>query len=554
MKFARVDKHLIDIYLNSTNEGVFLLDNNKKITYCNSRYLEITGYLESDIVGNTPSSVLNGWHDEIFYSRLWSVLERNNFWENEVWDNHKTNNTLYVVNQRIIKYRDGFKAKYIGIISNITSELKATQELQFLERVDQSTNISNRFYGEKKLKEFINDKCKNIAVVILSINNVSVISETFGHKLGDSVLKEIAFRLKDCIHSENLFSFGLERFVLFLSYSDILNVEQKAFELIGAFHEPFNVKGNDFFLSVNLGVSLFGTDGMSTEELIRNADSAMHESQKEDVNTFAFYEPKMNESVLEQFQLVSDLRKSIERNELSMVYQPQIDSLTKKVIGAEALIRWYNKSRGNISPNIFIPIAEKKGLINPVGEWVLRNTCDEFINWSKNGIKNTSMAINISGVQFNDKRLLPLIKNIFYDKVDTSLIELEITESSFVHDIDLAIKTMHCLKDMGFKLAIDDFGTGFSSLSYLKKFPIDKLKIDKSFIANILTEPGNVAIVKSIITLASNLDLDVIAEGIETENQKNFVKKLGCNFIQGFYYSKPLTGPNFIDFYNGTNN
>ncbi|MGL1890344.1 MAG: EAL domain-containing protein [Spirochaetaceae bacterium] len=550
MKFTKVDKKLITLYLNSTSEGVFVLNADRRISYFNNRFLEISGLTENSVLDTIPTSVHGGWHDPGFYERLWEQVESKGYWEDETWDSNKKDESLFVMKQKIISFQEHNKTKYLCIITDVTSKLKAMQELQYLEKIDQSTNIANRFFGEKKLEEFLEEKRRHVAVILLDVNNFSLIPETFGHTQGDKVLKDIANRIKDTILTDNIFSFGSDRFVIYQHYNEIEDIKDRAFEIIDAFYEPFTVEGHEFFLSVNLGISLYITDGLEPEELIKNADSAMTNSRKEEFNTFSFYEPKMNESVLEQFQLLGDLRKSIERNELSMVYQPQVDSNTQKTVGAEALIRWNNSERGFVSPAKFIPIAEKKGLIIPIGEWVLRNTCNQFVHWEENSIKDMSMAINISGVQFNDKKLIPLIKNIFYDKVDTSKIELEITESAFVDDIDLAIKTMFSLKDMGFKLAIDDFGTGFSSLSYLKKFPIDKLKIDKSFIDNILAEPGDVAIVKTIINLAKYLKLKVIAEGVETLDQKDFVKDLGCPLIQGYYYSKPLNGEEFINFSN----
>ncbi|MBN2618271.1 MAG: EAL domain-containing protein [Spirochaetales bacterium] len=552
MKFSKINKKLIDLYMDSTSEGVFVINSQKEITFVNNRYLEISGLTNKEAIGSVPTSVLNGWHDPGFYIRMWETIESNGFWEDEVWDSNKQKK-LYVLNQKIIHFKEGSKNLYLGIVSDITTKLKTLQELQYLEEIDQSTNISNRFFGEKKLKEFLKEKITKVAVILLDVNNFSLIPETFGHVQADLILRDIADRLKSSLNNENIFTFVQDRFVLYFSYSDLEEIETKAFELIDIFHEPFNIKGNDFFLSVNLGISLFRDDGLTPEELIKNADSAMQESRKEEFNTFSFYEPTMNESVVEQFQILSDLRKSIERKELKMVYQPQVDSGLSRTVGAEALIRWDNKERGSVAPSKFIPLAEKKGIITPIGEWVLRNSYTQYKIWEENNIKDTTMSINISGAQFHDKRLLPLIKNIFYNKVDTTMIEFEITESAFVDDIDVALKIMHSLKDMGFKLAIDDFGTGFSSLGYLKKFPIDKLKIDKSFVDHILTDPGDVAIVKTIVTLARYLDLKVIAEGVETIEQKNLIQNLGCSLIQGFYYSKPLDSSDFINFYNQTN-
>lgn len=549
-----LDRHLVNLYLHSTKEGVFVLNDKKVITYCNSRYLDIIGCSRKAVKGETPTSILNGWHDEGFYERMWESLELNGKWEDEVWDTNQISGDLYVINQKIIKFKHKGTHGYLCILTDITTKLKTLQELEFLEKVDKRTNIANRFFGEQKLSAFLDEEEKNVAVIVLDINNFEIISETFGFIYGDSVLKEIALRIRESIHSDNLFSFDKDRFVIYFSYNNNDEIELKAFDIIDAFYEPFNIENNDFFLTVNLGISLYNIDGTQTEQLIKNADSAMNESRKEDFNTFSFYEAKMNESVLEQFQILSDLRKSMERNELSMVYQPQLNCYTGKIIGSEALIRWNNSQRGNIPPSNFIPLAESKGLITPIGEWVLRNSYKQFVQWEKNNIKGQALSINISGVQFKDKKLLPLIKNIFYNKVDTSLIELEITESAFVTDADQAIETMHKLKDMGFSLAIDDFGTGFSSLSYLKHFPIDKLKIDKSFVDNILTDSGDRAIVKTIISLADHLSLKIIAEGVESEDQKRLINKLGCPLIQGYLFSKPLTGKDFITFYNEKNN
>lgn len=555
MKFSGIDNRLLNLYLNSTTEGIFIINKDKEMVFFNARYLELVGGKRSCCKGSIPTSISDGWHDPGFYERMWEAVIRDGVWEDEVWDTNKSTNNLYVMNQKILPYRNSNGTTYLGIITDITTKLKTLRELDYLEKIDQRTNVANRFFGEKKLTDFLNEQKGDVAVILLDVNNYSLIPETFGHLQGDSVLKEIANRIRKSIKSENLFSFVQDRFVIYFTFNDTDEIESKAFEMIEEFHEPFSIEGNEFFLSVNLGISLYRDDGIETELLIKNADSAMHESRKEEFNTFCFYESKMNEAVLEQFQLISDLRKSMERKELSMVYQPQVNCITGKAVGSEALIRWNSASRGNVSPNEFIPLAESKGLITPIGEWVLRNSFNQFQEWeNNNNIKDTSMAINISGVQFNDKRLLPLIRNIFYNKVDTSLIELEITESAFVDDIEHSIKTMYKLKDMGFSLAIDDFGTGFSSLSYLKRFPIDKLKIDKSFVDNILTDPGDIAIIKTIISLAGYLDIKVLAEGVESIYQRDLLRTLGCPLIQGFYYSKPLSGDDFINFHNELNN
>lgn len=554
MDFPTIDKRIADLYLNSTKEGIFILNEDKVLTFSNPRYLEISGGSKLDNRGHIPTSVSGGWHESGFYERMWEFIGRDGTWEDEVWDNNKTTGSLFVMNQKIIKFSIGDSCSYLGIITDITTKLKTLRELEYLEKVDKRTNVANSFFGEKKLTSYLEEKKENVAIVLLDVNDFSVISETFGYIQSDLVIKDIAQRIEESLQNDHLFSFGQDRFVMYFTYADSEEIEDKAFNIIDSFYEPFNVNENEFFLSVNLGISLYKDDGTKTEELIRNAESAMQESRKEELNTFCFYESKMNDAVLEQFQLLSDLRKSMERKELSMVYQPQINSLTDKVVGSEALIRWNNKKRGQIPPSTFIPLAESKGLIVPIGEWVLRNSCDQFLQWQKKNINDTSMAINISGEQFKDKRLVAIIKNIFQNKVDTSLIELEITESAFVDDVDHGIKTMYKLKDMGFSLTIDDFGTGFSSLSYLKRFPIDKLKIDKSFVDNILTDSGDKAIVKTIISLTEHLNLKIIAEGVETIEQKNLINSLGCPLIQGYYYSKPLTGKDFIDFHNEKNN
>lgn len=550
MRSFTSETKLVNLFLDSTYEGVFVLNNSRELVYCNDRFSEITDFHNKGL--KTPTSIRDGWHDEGFYNRMWQAVEDRGYWEDEVWDTDSSGN-LYVLNQKILTYRKGRENLFLCIVRDITTRLKALKELQYLEQIDQSTSIANRFFGEKRLTEFLKEKKRSVAMLLLDVNNFSMILEAFGHNQADSVLKDIANRIMSVINSENIFTLVQDRFVIYFSYEEIYEIEDRAFDIIDAFYEPFNIEGNDFFLSVNVGISLYPEDGKSPEELIKNADSAMQVSRKEDFNIFAFYESNMNESVLEQFQLLSDLRRAIELNELSLVYQPQVNSESGKVVGAEALIRWHNGKRGFVSPAEFIPLAEKQGLMKPIGEWIFRNTFNELKKWEDQGITDTTLSINISGTQFNDRRLVPLIKNIFNSSTHRSRVELEITESAFVDDIDMAIDTLHELKSLGFRVAIDDFGTGFSSLSYLKKFPIDKLKIDKSFIDQLLDGEGDTAIVRSIITMSHFLNLDVIAEGVESKKQSDYLMDLDCKLIQGYYYSKPLSSADFINFYKERN-
>lgn len=544
------DKNLLELYLNSTYEGVFLLNRDKEIVYCNERYLEITGQVWQP--GLTPTSIEGGWHDRSFYSRMWQTVEDMGYWEDEVWDTN-TRGDLYVVQQKILTYRKGKEELFLCIIRDITTRLKALKEVQYLEQIDPSTSIANRYFGERRFTEFLKEREGSVAVLLLDVNNFAMILETFGHNKADIVLKEIANRIISAMSSENIFTLVQDRFIVYFSYDSTEEIEDRTFNIIDIFNEPFNIGGNDFFLSANVGISLYPVDGNSPDELIKNADSAMQVSRKEDFNTFAFYKSSMNATLLEQFQLLSHLRRAIELDELSLQFQPQVNSETGKVVGAEALIRWNNGKRGYISPAEFIPIAEKQGLMKPIGEWILRNTYSELERWDELGLNDITLSINISGTQFNDRRLVPLIKNIFHNEEFRSRVELEITESAFVDDIETAIQTLHELKSLGFRVAIDDFGTGFSSLSYLKRFPIDKLKIDKSFISQLLDGEEDTAIVRSIITMSRFLKLDVIAEGVETLNQSDYLKDLDCNLIQGYYYSRPLGSNDFINYYKKRN-
>lgn len=540
-----IDNRIVETYLNNSSEGVFILNSDQKTLYANNVCRDITG--RNLLTEEKPPVTGGGWHDPSFYDRLWIQVEKSGLWQGEVWD--KRGDQLYAVNLKLIKINKEDQLCYLGILRDITQELKAQKDLIYLETVDPLTQITNRRAGERILDEHLQlKKTETTAVIFLDIDDFHIINETFGHVKGDEVLRDAASRLSETQWS--LFHFGSDRFILYMDYEELEILEEEIFSIIDLFQEPFFLDNHELFLSVNIGVAVHPMDGKRAETLIHNAEFAMNESRNSGNNTYAFYEEEMNASVLERFSLMADLRRSLERRELELCYQPQVDALSNTLWGTESLLRWNSLSRGFVSPGLFIPEAEKSGLIIPIGEWILREAFRQYLSWQDEGLQIT-LAINISAVQFNDKKLVSVIKNIFHGKVDTSFIELEITEGAVMDDIDNSVNVMKKLKNMGFRLVIDDFGTGYSSLSYLKKFPVDKLKIDQSFVRSLPLDRGDGAIVKTIISLAENLGLKVLAEGVENREQLEFLKKNGCSLIQGYYYSKPLSGEKIMDFSRG---
>ncbi len=428
------------------------------------------------------------------------------------------------------------------------SKSTVKEQAELLEKkafFDTLTHLPNRSLFFDRLEHSIVQSKRNnekLAIVFLDLDRFKYINDTLGHAMGDQLLQDVAKRLSDCARkSDTIARLGGDEFILILpKISTSRGGAIVAQKILKSLTKPFFLSNAEYTIGASIGISLYPLNGVSAEELVKNADIAMYQAKQNGKNHYKFFTTEMNDKVAKTLAFENKLYKAIEQNEFVLYYQPQTDKSFKKITGFEALIRWNLPSEGLIAPDEFIPIAEETGSIIQIGSWVTKEACRQNKSWEKTGLGNTRMAVNISAKQFKQKGLVDLISNSLKETgLHPDLLELEITESCILENATIAIDMMHEIKEMGIHLSIDDFGVGFSSLNMLKHLPIDKLKIDRSFVNDVTTNADDATIVKSIISLAHNLDLKVIAEGVETREQLEFLRSYDCDEIQGYLVGKP---------------
>jgi diguanylate cyclase (GGDEF)-like protein/PAS domain S-box-containing protein len=439
----------------------------------------------------------------------------------------------------------------VGSSIDITERVKMEEKNKYLAYYDTLTDLPNRLLFNDHLNYYLNKAKHNnqlMAVIQLDIDRFKNINDSLGHSIGDQLLQDVAERLKFCLSKEEIVArmSGDEFIILLPRVAKQELITKKVHKIIKTFKQPLMIDDHEFFITISLGISLFPSDGDDIESLVKNAETAMYRAKEQGRNNYQFYSPAMNDKIFERMALENNLRKALKRKEFLLHYQPRVNIETGQFTSMEALIRWRHPDLGLVSPADFIPVAEETGLILPIGEWVLRTACLQNKAWQKAGFPPMRMAVNIAARQFHEQSLLKIISKVLDETgLEPEYLELEITENSIMQNTETTIALLHELKKMGVRLSIDDFGTGYSSLSYLKSFPIDTLKIDKSFVRDITNNPDDAAIATSIITLAHSLNFNVIAEGVETGEQFSFLKEQLCDDVQGFYFSKPLSAEKF---------
>ncbi|WP_144393030.1 EAL domain-containing protein [Pleionea sediminis] len=431
---------------------------------------------------------------------------------------------------------------------------RAVKDLQYLANYDSLTQLPNRALCMDRIRYALKRASRTrtyAAVLFLDLDHFKDVNDSLGHAVGDELLKASSKRLKALLREEDtLARLGGDEFVIILNEvedtDDIITVVEK---IVDEFNQHFSLSNYAVNSTVSVGVCVYPNDGNDVDELMKAADAAMYKAKEVGRNTYAFYESEMNEMALRRHRIANDLRVAVERNELSLVYQPQVDLSLGKVIGAEALLRWTHPDLGFISPGEFVPIAESTGLIRSIGMWVIDTACAEVARWRDEGFDGMKVAVNLSALQFRQSDLPESIALLLKKhKLPPHALELEITESMLMRDVEQAIKTLQRMKRMGLQIAIDDFGTGYSSLSYLRRFPLDSLKIDRTFIDEVCVDPDDTAITLAILSMAKSLRLKVVAEGVETTQQWEFLAKHECDEIQGYLISKGIPGPDFLKF------
>jgi len=474
----------------------------------------------------------------------------------------------YVVQQAEMLFdHGGNEVCFQGTVQDVTDRKNAEEKIRLLAYYDVLTGLPNRRSFLEQLGmaiERAHRRDEPLALLFLDLDRFKRINDSLGHSAGDELLKEVANRLvkivrsTDCVgrpfsaetHRDDLVSrFGGDEFVVLLSElnrgTDAANVARRLSEELA---KPYELNGQTLLMTASIGIAVYPNDGIVAESLIRNADTAMYCAKDHGGNNFQFYSESMNSSALEQLRLESQLGKALSRNEFLLYYQPQIDIANGAIVGAEALLRWRNQHDELISPASFIPLAEETGLIIPIGEWVLHSACQQAMQWHEDGFPGLRMAVNLSSRQFSKGELSSVVSSALGEsRLTPSLLDLELTESILMEDRDEPIRCLRALKSLGLRLSIDDFGTGYSSLSYLTRFPLSSLKIDRSFLAGVPTNPQHVGVTKAIIAMAKSLHLTVTAEGVETEEALEFLRKHGCDEAQGFLFSRPVPAEEFYE-------
>jgi diguanylate cyclase (GGDEF)-like protein len=445
-----------------------------------------------------------------------------------------------------------------GIVEDISDRKAAEEQVQLLAYYDALTGLPNRTLLRDRLSQALASARRRkdkVALLFLDLDRFKDINDSMGHSAGDLLLKEVAARLKRWAREQDTVArLGGDEFLIVLTdVKDIPGAAVAAERLMDAMTAEFVVQGHPLMVSCSLGISIFPEHGAESETLIKNADAAMYSAKDYGRNNFQFFTQDMNAEVVERLTLESSLRLALEKRELFLVYQPQMEIASGRITGLEALLRWQHPELGLVPPDKFIRIAENSGLIVPIGEWVLRTACSQARKWQDEGLPTVSVAVNVSAVQFRQEGFRKLIDRVLRETgLAPEYLELELTESLLLSNADVTLSVLRGLKAMGLKLAIDDFGTGYSSFSYLKHFPVSKLKIDRSFVREVAVNPDDAAITTAIISMAKSLNLKVIAEGVEDEAQMSFLRAHQCDEIQGYYFSKPLATEEAADKLRGT--
>ena len=535
-RFQALSKHANDIIL--------LLDYKGIIVEANDRAVELLGYPREQLIGLPFRKLLRQEDVEKLLELQNTLLEKKNLlYETTLVMRNGTN--FPVENSARVIELSG-KTYFQGILRDISERKKAEQQIQYLAHHDSLTGLPNRNLLQDRLTQNLAQARRNgrkSAILFLDFDRFKDINDSLGHSIGDGVLKEVAQRLKYCLRQgDTVARVGGDEFVILMAdlpdAQAAATVAQKVTQL-GT--RPYQVEGQKFRLTISIGISLFPDDGDNIETLLKNADAAMYHAKKSGRDTYYFYQEEMNAQTLQTLKLENELQQALLKKEFELYYQPQIELSNGAVVGVEALLRWNHPERGLVSPDEFIPVAEEKGLIVPIGDWVLETACRQSTAWQQQGLPPVSMAVNISALQLKHADFYNKLTNALDNTwLQPGLLELELTESAVIQGGEQMIALLRELKELGVKLAMDDFGTGYSSLSYLKRFPIDKVKIDRSFIKELPNSAENEAIVGAIIGIANSLKLRVIAEGVETKEQQQFLQRAGCDQIQGFYFSRPL--------------
>ncbi len=547
----RKELRIAEIVFDS-QDGMLVTDSNSIILRVNRAFTQLTGYNAEEVIGHQPRVFFTKLHNEAFYENIRNSLKKNGFWQGAIQDRRK-NGIVYVERLNISSVRsvDGFISHYVASFTDITREKEVADKIQSLAYYDPLTNLPNRrLFNDKmeKVLDLLNRKKMSGALLFIDIDNFKTLNDTLGHDMGDLLLTLIAVRLVDCLRDyDTVARLGGDEFVVILEDLDIdrdkarHQTQAVAYKIIKALKEKYRLGNHDYHNTSSIGITLFHTANTPVNELLKQADVAMYASKVAGRDCLRFFDPEMQTSIIENNKLKADLMAALSENQFKLYFQLQV-AKDLKAVGAEVLLRWEHPKRGLVSPMEFIPLAEQTKLILPIGQWVMETACTQLKLWAEDPqTQHLQLAVNISAHQFHETDFVEQICELLSRyTIKPNRLKLELTETLLLEKVDDTINKMNELKNIGVSFSMDDFGTGYSSLAYLSRLPFDQLKIDQSFVRNIDVKPADALIVQTIIGMANNLGMNVIAEGVETEEQRAFLEIHGCPAFQGYLFGKPV--------------
>jgi diguanylate cyclase (GGDEF)-like protein/PAS domain S-box-containing protein len=547
---------LMNRVLSNSSEAVLISDAQNNIIYVNEAFTRITGYTLAEVAGQNPRILSSRRHDQDFYKEMWHKILNEGTWHGEIWDKRK-NGEIYPKWLNICTVNDGEQnlCNYVAIFSDITRTKADEALLTFLAYHDPLTKLPNRLLLRDRFDQAVGVSERHstglTALLFMDLDQFKSVNDSLGHEVGDRLLISVAKRLEANVREIDTVSrLGGDEFVIILTdmpdTPTVSCVAQKLLEQIGA---VFEIDSYRLTSTTSIGIAVFPEDGDDFDTLLKLADTAMYHAKDCGRNTYRFYTDKMNTDALERLRMRNGLAEALVKHEFVLHYQPQFDLENGILTGLEALIRWNNPEFGFMYPHRFIPVAEETGQIVPIGEWVVREVCRQAQAWKLQGYQPVRMAVNLSSLQFKRGDVIKMITDLTSEhELDPHYIELELTETIMLQDVEYILDVVRKFKSLHFTLSIDDFGTGYSSLAYLKRFQVDKLKIDQSFIRNLEVDRHDLAIVRSIIQLANGFDILTIAEGVETQRQLDILRSEGCNQAQGYFFSHPLPAEQVVKY------
>ncbi|NHZ37115.1 bifunctional diguanylate cyclase/phosphodiesterase [Massilia rubra] len=536
-----------------TRDGIVVTDAASNIVAVNGAFERITQYSESEVLGRNIRMLRSNLHDIDFYRQVWETVARDGHWRGEIWNRRKNGEVFpeWLTVSAVASAEHGM-AGYVGVFTDLSDITEANEQLQFMVNHDPLTRLPNRSLLNDRLEQAIeaaHQAQRAIAVLLLNIDRLQRVNDSIGHDAGDLLLREMAQRLLARLHpGDTLARIGSDEFVLVLSrVDDNDDINAAAQQMLDTVAAPCQLLGHEVVVTASVGIALFPLDGVNPGDLIRNADTALSHVKNSGRNSFRYFTSEMNTRALHWMALEHRLRSALGRSEFSLFYQPQVRLADMRVCGAEALIRWRSAELGMVSPAEFIPLAEDSGLIVEIGEWVIRTACAQNKAWQDAGLCALPVAVNVSAHQITAGTLPAIVSSALRASgMQARYLAIELTESVLMQEAELAMAQIAELRGMGVAVALDDFGTGYSSLSYLSRFALDKLKIDQSFVRNITEDAKSAAIAKATIALAHGLGITVVAEGVETRAQLDYLDGAGCDEVQGYFFSRPVAADEFV--------